>query len=637
MYQSYVWRRVHCKFLYTHSQTATNAYSDSGVEAMIEYPVYIGEQPPLYFEWGMMTTPQPQIDNQTRPAPCGRGVGGGSLINGMLWNRGSRSDFDAWAELGNPGWNWEGLLPYFRKSETFTPIAYAGQHLSDSEQVDSFNPRVHGFQGPVEVSYPAYLWPQSVAWFEALEALGVPKCNDPNDGSMAGGYFMPLSVHPSQQTRSDARRVYWDPVSNRSNLNIAVNAQVLHILFDDRPPQQPAVRALNTPMKRPYRSQNGTIRATGVEIAYDANVPRQQIFARREVILAAGGLHTAQILEHSGVGDASHLEDIGIPTVVDLPGVGNNLQDHAMIHLDYHYENDSIRSSQTLIHNATFFAQAEVEYFASRTGPWTAKPSSAVAFPSLQHVTNATYTADVLGLASMANASNYAPPMPHAVAAGYSAQLRSLIRALNDSTVPSHEILNDNAGGLDLGLMRPLSRGTVHASNADPFTHPIINPNWLSHPLDREIMLRAMEFNHRLLQTPQLDALQPSFHQVPLNATTAQLSAILSAGIGTEYHFCGAAAMAPRELGGVVDPELVVYGTQNLRVVDSSIFPIIPGAHLQAVVYGVAEKAADIIGGDWRGRLEVLEEELRGQVPKGEFWEWLGEELGLEVNVTGDA
>lgn len=522
------------------------------------------------------------------------------------------------------------------QSETFTPQAYAGQNLSNSEQIDSFNPRVHGFQGQVQVSYPKYLWPQSIAWFEALEELGVPKCNDPNDGSMAGGYFMPLSIHPSNQTRSDARRVYWDPFQDRQSLNIATNAQVTRILFHADDNDQ--------------SNGNGTARASGVEIAFNETAPRQYIFARKEVILAAGGLHTPHILEHSGIGEASHLMSIDVEVVVDLPGVGNNLQDHGMvsergtnmntvlihsqIHLDYRYQNADIHSGQELFENQTYFAAAEAEYIASKTGPWTAKPITAVGFPSLHHITNFTYTNSLLALASLDNPFQYAPAMPVDAAAGYSAQIKLVLRSLNESEIPSHEILNDNAGGLDLSLMRPLSRGTVHSSNSDPFVHPIINLNWLSHPLDRDIMLRAMEFNNRLLQTPQLSALKPSFTQVPANATVEQLTAILNKGIGTEYHFCGAAAMAPRELGGVVDSNLVVYGTENLRVVDSSIFPIIPGAHLQAVVYGVAEKAADIIKGDWEGREARLDNELSKQVPRGDFWNWLGEELGLPVNAT---
>lgn len=607
---------------------------------MIQWPVFIGLQPPLFYEWGMTTVPQTQLDGYPRSVPCGKGVGGGSIINGMLWNRGGQVDFDSWEDLGNPGWAWADLLPYFRKSETFTPQAYAGQTFSDSDQIDSWNPKVHGFRGPAQVSYPDYLWPQSWAWFEALEALGIPKTTDPNDGTESGGYFIPLSIDPVNQTRSDARRAYWDPVSNRANLNLAVNAQVTRIVFEaDAPPYPIGNLTGKPPARGPVTRQRGArqpMRASGIEIQSSTTSPRQAVYANKEVIIAAGALGTPHLLELSGLGDRSLLASLGIPTRVDLPGVGNNLQDHALIHLSYPYQNTSIVSSTTLLTNATYWAEAEAEYIARKTGPFTAKPSTAVGFPSLAQITNATYVAKVIALADLDNASNYLPfGVPSPVKAGYSEQLSLLLVSLNESSVPAYEILNDNAGNLDLALMRPLSRGTIHAATNDPFTQPNVNPNWLSHPLDLVIMLRALEFNARLLQTPQLASLQPSFDRIPVNASSSLLEAMLRAGTGTEYHYSGTAAMLPRELGGVVDAKLTVYGTSNLRVVDSSVFPIIPGAHLQAVVYGVAEKAADVIRGRWEERVAQLEDDMSHPVPGDAFWDWLGEESGLPVNGSG--
>ncbi|ETN42143.1 uncharacterized protein HMPREF1541_04084 [Cyphellophora europaea CBS 101466] len=617
-----------------------DAGSLDNFEPLIQWPVFIGHQPPLFYEWGMATVPQIQLDGNSRPVPCGKGVGGGSLINGMLWNRGSQADFDSWEELGNPGWGWSDLLPYFRKSETFTPQAYAGQDLSDADQIDSWNPKVHGFRGPVQVSYPEHLWPQSWAWFEALEELGIPKAEDPNDGSNGGGYFIPLNIHPTNQTRSDARRAYWDPVSNRTNFNLGINAQVTQVLFEPVGPAYAFRHATSNRAEfgsfRRQHPEGRSRRAFAVRFAFNSTSPHQIVSARREIILAAGGLHTPHLLELSGVGDNLLLSSLGIQTIVDLPGVGNNLQDHALVHLNYAYQNASIASPATLFTNATYYAEAQSEYIASKTGPFTAKPSTAIGFPSLSQITNATYSANANALASLDNASSYLlPGIGDPVKAGVAAQLPFLLRALNKSSVPSHEILNDNSGGLDLSLMRPLSRGTVHVSSPDPWSHPTINPNWLAHPLDFAIMREAMVFNHRLLQTPQLAVLQPSFAQVPVNASYSLLEAILRAGVGTEYHYSSTAAMLPRELGGVVDPNLTVYGTENLRVVDSSVFPIIPGAHLQAVVYGVAEKAADVIRGNWQERVGRLEQALDWQVPTGEFWLWLGEELGWPVNVGG--
>lgn len=324
--------------------------------------------------------------------------------------------------------------------------------------------------------------------------------------------------------------------------------------------------------------------------------------------------------------------------LIPLPGVGNNLQDHALIHLSYPYQLPNLTSPATLLTNATFFAESEEQYLTSKTGPWTAKPSTAVGFPSLTHTTNSTYVADILALASLHNATQHLPPnTPSEVIAGYLTQLPHILTSLSLDTTPAHEILNDNAGALDLALLRPLSRGSVHATAKDPFVHPAINPNYLAHPLDRLILLRAMEFNTRLLHTSALSAFLPLFSQVPENATEAEMSEILDRGVGTEFHFSGTAAMMPREKGGVVDAELRVYGTEGLRVVDASVFPVVPGAHLQAVVYGVAERAADLIKGDGVVRGKELRRVLEEEVPevKGDFWGWVREEMGLDGKEAG--
>ncbi len=251
-------------------------------------------------------------------------------------------------------------------------------------------------------------------------------------------------------------------------------------------------------------------------------------------------------------------------------------------------------------------------YLSSRTGPWTSKASTALAFPSLAQVLSAnlngiavTHQSAAAAVSMMIQQAEHGGryyPSTYAndrtLRAGYELQFSLLLQNLLSNDTPAYEILNDNSGGLDLALMHPLSRGTTHIVTTNPMADPAVDPRWLVNPFDFDVMLAAMEFNQRILDTPSIQqALQPSYTELPRNATRDQFSTFLRTGINTEYHYSGTAAMMPLELGGVVDPNLVVYGTTNLRVVDTSIFPVIPGGHLQAVAYAVAEKAADIIRG----------------------------------------
>ena len=175
---------------------------------------------------------------------------------------------------------------------------------------------------------------------------------------------------------------------------------------------------------------------------------------------------------------------------------------------------------------------------------------------------------------------------------GYELQFDYTISRLLSNTTPAYEILNNNGGGLDLALMHPLSRGTVKLASADAFTAPLIDPRWLANPFDLQVLISAMRFNQRIINTQAIQRLQPSYDTVPQDASAEALTAYLMKNLRTEFHYAGTCAMMPQQQGGVVDPNLLVYGTENVRVVDTSVFPIIPGAHLQAVAYAVAEKVS---------------------------------------------
>ena len=222
-------------------------------------------------------------------------------------------------------------------------------------------------------------------------------------------------------------------------------------------------------------------------------------------------------------------------------------------------------------------------------GPWTAGSPNALAFVPLAFSTNNAGT--ILANATGQGAADYlVSGLDSTIVDGFQAQKNHLVDIIGTETNAAYEIINNNAGSLTVSVMHPLSRGTCSINSADPFEPPIIDPRWLSNPVDRQILIEALLFNREILATPSMSELLPAQLVPPVTADEDALNQIINNGIRTEFHPSGTCAMLPLEQGGVVDSHLRVWGTQNLRVVDAGIFPIIPAAHLQSVVYAVAEK-----------------------------------------------
>ena len=245
--------------------------------------------------------------------------------------------------------------------------------------------------------------------------------------------MIPSSLNPVNQTRSSARNAYYDPFCSRPNLLVQENSWVTEILFGRRNNSDSSLSIAT---------------ATGVTFATGPGAPVQTGFATREIILAAGALHTPQLLQLSGIGSSSLLSNLNIALVEDLPGVGNNLQDHCMIHMNYTYELRGLQDPQTIFENSAYNETAAQQFFASRTGPWAGRPSSAVAFPALHQITNATSMNNLLR-----GAFQSSPLVPSTydttLLDGYQQQKSSLLPHLSGLTTPIIEILNNNAGKSD--------------------------------------------------------------------------------------------------------------------------------------------------------------------------------------------
>ncbi|KAK0627673.1 hypothetical protein B0T14DRAFT_563456 [Immersiella caudata] len=560
-------------------------------EARITVPGFVGHGYNPAYVWNFTTAPQEFLDNSSRPYCQGHVIGGSSIINGLVATRGSLAEYDAWEALGNPGWNWRGLLPYFKKSENFT----ANDIEREAANSLHIRPEIsqHGFSGPLQIGYPRFFYHQSGNFLRGLSELGMPIINDPNAGTSAGGMMVPSTISAGNQSRMDSRRAYLDNVMNRPNLHIASEQTVTRIQIETSSNQQIPPFG--------YRK-----RAHGVEFAGSGNY-RQSVACTREVILAAGAIISPVLLQVSGIGPVPLLRELNITMEVSLPGVGNNLQDHAMVGAFYNYTEPGLYSTRNL--TGDVLQQAQEEYNINRTGPLTAPLISTVAFPSLRSL--APNWPSIIQSINATSPEHYLPPgtnrHPHLIA-GFDRQREILLGLFERTDVGALEILADSIGTLTVSIQRPFSRGFVRAASSDLLANNTslasnirLDPRYCANPADCSILLAGLHFNNRLISTTAMQQLIPSPSPPWDNTTDRDETALLEAihqNLATEFHPCGTTAMLPFELGGVVDAHLVVYGTDNLRVVDAGIMPIIPAAHLQAAVYAIAEKAADMIKQD---------------------------------------
>ncbi|PUU81714.1 hypothetical protein B9Z19DRAFT_1076504 [Tuber borchii] len=524
------------------------------------------------YDWNVTSVPSESLGNRTMIIPQARVLGGTSSINGMQFARGAPSDYDAWEELGNEGWNFKSLEEYFKKSENFTAPS---EKLSEEFGI-TYDESAHGFAGFIHSSFPRFLWPQIKNWVGAMKSLGHTVSQDPANGGALQLFWSPSSLDPDTETRSFARE-YYDGAQDRPNFHVLLDTTVTKLLTFG----------------------NETIRIDAVEFLSSAGATKKSVKVKKEAVLAAGTIFSPQILQVSGIGPASLLKSLGIKVVVDLPGVGANLQGHVYLYNAYQLTNVSL-SAANLTTNTTFYNEMYELYKTKRDGPFTNTGSNIIAMLPLSDI----------GLDNFQNLTS-APsePFPHSdtsISKGYRAQLKVLLRHLATTSMAGVELswINE-VGGTIFSVMHPLSRGTVTTASSSLLTNstPTVNTRYLTHPLDTRISIETFKYNRKIAATGEMQVLGPvEVSPGPGVSTDEQFEKVIKEGPNYMYHMTGTCSMMKRELGGVVDTELRVYGVQNLRVVDASVQPLIPAAHLQTTVYAVAERAADLIkaGSAWR-------------------------------------
>jgi choline dehydrogenase-like flavoprotein len=502
----------------------------------------------------------------------------GSVVNGMFFDRASRADYDAWRQLGNPGWGWSDLLPYFIKSTNFSEPSPEVA----AEYNYTWDRSVWGHDGPIHASIAPFQWPELPnflnAWKDISSQLepGQAPIRFPRDGASGdavGVIWAPNSQDPTTETRSSARNAYYDPVAHRPNLHLITGTKVKKVTFCGKT-------------------------ATGVQMTKRGDNTTVSIQARKEVIIAAGPVFSPNVLQLSGIGSRTMLEAAGITVVQDLPGVGMNFQDHPTAYLSYNFTRDFYPNPGVLQANASYNAMQRALYFKNRTGPYIQTHGNSAAFLSLSTVS--TDAAEIVAAYAKQNTSQYLPAIYDATSrAGYAKQHAILTALLNSTEAAMYELPFTGSSFLANAMERPVSRGTITLNVSDPTAPPVVDWNTLADPTDARLVVEMLKFTRRYFNTSTFaETLAPIEILPGANVTTdVEILASLKAKllVPSFAHWSCSCPMMPLELGGVVSPELEVYGVERLSVIDSSIFPLIPATHLCGTVYAVAEKAADII------------------------------------------
>jgi choline dehydrogenase len=471
--------------------------------------------------WLYATEPDPGSSGRSHVWPRGKVLGGSSSINGLLYVRGQHADYDNWRQLGCEGWSWDDVKPYFKRAQN--------QERGASD--------LHGTGGPLNVSDVTQTHAVSDDVVEACVQAGLPRNPDINGEEQEGVCYYQLTVRNGQ--RCSAAVAYLHPAMGRPNLRVETRALTSRVLFEGK---------------------------TAVGVEFLQNGVRRTARAGREVILCGGAVNSPQLLELSGVGAGARLREKGIAVVSDVPGVGENLQDHYVIAANWRLKAGTISVNE--LTTGPRFVGELFKYVLQRKGLLTLSAAHVAAFcksrpdlasPDIQfHILPATMDVEKL------------------------AQGKMELEGQPGLTIAPCQV-------------RPESRGSIHVRSADPTVHPAITPNYLANPLDQEVAVASLKWARRIAGQPALQKWID--HEMAPGPAVEGDEGLLeyARGAGTTiYHPVGTCQMGHGP-GAVVDPQLRVRGVERLRVVDASIMPRLVSGNTNAPTVMIAERAADLI------------------------------------------
>jgi|SRR5262245_6864130 len=448
-----------------------------------------------HYDWAYQYAPSPHVAGRSIPLPLGKVLGGGGSINGMLWARGHRADYDGWAAAGNPDWDFRAVLPLFQRSEDWEDGA--------SEY--------RGARGPIRVERARNLHPVAAALFDAGRSYGMPYLDDVNVPAPEG--VGPMNVNVKDGVRCGPAGAYLRPVMGHSNLTAVTEARVVRLTL------------------------SGT-RCTGIDFLRDGQ--RHSARASREVVVCAGAIHTARLLLLSGIGPWEELAPLGIDTAVDLPGVGRNLQDHALL--------------GGLCFEAKHPLPPPRHNLAGSVALWKSRPGLTV--PDLEFLP--------LQVPYVSNEIAAAYPMP------------------------------PNAFSIVPCLVRVESRGYLRLRTAEPDGPLEIQPNFLAEQADVDALVAGVELGLDLASQPAYRALIRRWVAPPERLGCDGTVAFIRRACLSHLHPVGTCAMGSgRE--AVVDARLRVRGVEGLRIADASVMPTIPSAPTNASTVMIGEFASRLL------------------------------------------
>ncbi|WP_343632757.1 GMC family oxidoreductase N-terminal domain-containing protein [Roseateles sp.] len=484
-------------------------------------------------DWLFKTEPDAGLNGRSLRYPRGKVLGGSSSINGMIYMRGQRRDYDGWAEAtGDEAWRWDAVLPLFRKHEDHWRLD------AGAERPPGFDAALHGHGGEWRVEKQRLRWAVLDAFAEAAQQAGIPATPDFNRGNNEGvGYF---EVNQRAGWRWNTAKAFLRPACyKRMNFEMWTGAHAQRLLLD---------------------TVDSATRCDGVLVRTPQGLEEARLAPGGQVLLAAGAIGSPQLLQLSGIGPAALLKRHGIEVVKDLPGVGGNLQDHLQIRAVFKVE--GVSTLNTLASSWAGKARIGLEYALRRTGPMSMAPSQ-------------------LGAFARSGPDKAWPDLQ------YHVQPLSL-EAFGE---PLHGF---NAFTASVCNLNPTSRGSVSIRSADAADAPLIAPNYLSTQADREVAARSLRLTRRIVEQPALARYRPAEYKPGTQFQTDEELARLAGDIATTiFHPVGTCRMGRDDDAlAVVDSRLRVRGVQGLRVIDASVMPTITSGNTNSPTLMIAERAA---------------------------------------------